>query len=74
MQLQSERFSDRFSALFEQEGLMNVKFFVKNKSGVSLANFLEEAAEIQSTIAAGDFKVIDSVDGETLQKRFDAAF
>jgi len=74
MQLHSERFSDRFSALFEQEGLMNVKFFVKNKSGVSLADFLDEAAEIQSTIAAGDFDVITSVDANAQQKRFDAAF
>lgn len=74
MHLHSERFSSRFSALFDKEGLMNVKFFVKNKSGVSLADFLEEAAEIQSTIAAGDFEVIDSVDGEAAQKRFDAAF
>lgn len=46
MHLHSERFSSRFSALFDKEGLMNVKFFVKNKSGVSLADFLEEAAEI----------------------------
>lgn len=73
MQVQSERFANRFSALFDKEGLMNVKFFVKN-SDVSLADFLEEAAGIQSTIAAGDFSVIESVDGDAAQKRFDDAF
>lgn len=74
MQVHSERFANRFSTLFDQEGLMNVKFFVKNKSGVSLAEFLEEATEIQSTIAAEDFEVVTTVDGDAPQKRFDAAF
>lgn len=73
MQVHSERFANRFSALFDKEGLMNVKFFVKN-SGVSLADFFEEAEQIQSTIAAGEFQVVDSVDGDAPQKRFDAAF
>lgn len=73
MQVHSERFANRFSALFDKEGLMNVKFFVKNR-GASLADFLEEAAGIQSTIAAGDFTVVKSVDGDAGQKRFDDAF
>jgi len=74
MQASSERFANRFSPLFDKEGLMNVKFFVKNKDGVSLADFLEEAADIQSTIAAGDFTVVTCLDGDVPQKRFDAAF
>lgn len=74
MHMHSERFNTRFASLFEQEGLMNVKFFVLNKNGVSLPDFLEEAAGIQDTIAAGDFSVVESVDGDFAQKRFDAAF
>lgn len=74
MQVHSERFSNRFSTLFDKEGLMNVKFFVMSNSGVSLADFLEEAAGIQSTIAAGDFQVVSGVDSDAAQKRFDAEF
>jgi hypothetical protein len=74
MQSQSDRFSTRFTTLFEQEGLLNVKFFMKNKKGVSLPEFLDEAATIQDTIAAGDFSVVESIDGEVAQKQFSEAF
>lgn len=74
MQQNAERFANRFAPLFEKEGLVNVKFFMKKKSGVSLSEFLEEAAAIQDTIAADQFTVITSIDGETARKPFDAAF
>ena len=74
MQQNAERFAERFAPLFEKEGLVNVKFFMKEKSGVSLSDFLEEAAAIQDTIAADKFDVIKSIDGDTAQKRFDASF
>ena len=74
MQQNAERFANRFAPLFENEGLVNVKFFMMNKAGVSLSEFLEEAAAIQDTIAAGEFEVVDSIDAGILQKRFDAAF
>ena len=74
MQQNAERFANRFAPLFEKEGLENVKFFMMNKAGVSLSDFLEEAAAIQDTIAAGEFTVVDRIDTGTVQKRFDAAF
>lgn len=74
MQQNAERFSNRFSPLFEKEGLVNLKFFMLNKAGVSLSEFLEEATAIQDTIAAGQCEVIESIDGETPRKRFDLAF
>lgn len=74
MQQNAERFANRFTPLFEREGLVNVKFFMKEKSGVSLSDFLEEAAAIQDTIAADKFDVIESIDGDTARKRFDASF
>jgi len=74
MQSNSERFTNRFQTLFAEGGLTNIKFFVRNHRDISLNDFFEEAADIQSTIAAGDFKVITSIDGDAPQKRFDAAF
>lgn len=74
MQQNAERFANRFAPLFEKEGLVNVKFFMKKKAGVSLSEFLEEAAAIQDTIAADQFTVVQSIDGETARKPFDAAF
>lgn len=75
MQQNAERFANRFAPLFEKEGLVNVKFFMKKKkAGVSLSEFLEEAAAIQDTIAADQFTVVQSIDGETVRKPFDAAF
>jgi len=74
MQQNAERFENRFATLFEKEGLVNVKFFVKNKAGVSLSDFLEEATAIQDTIAAGEFSVVESIDKDFPKKRFDAAF
>ena len=74
MQQNAERFANRFTPLFEKEGLVNVKFFMKNKAGVALPDFLEEATAIQDTIAAGEFNVVDSIDGDTPRKRFDAEF
>lgn len=73
MQVHAERFATRFAKLFDQEGLMNVKFFVMNND-VSLPEFLDEAVGIQDTIAAGDFELVGSIDGHFAQKRFDAAF
>lgn len=74
MQQNAERFTNRFKPLFEKEGLVNVKFFMKNTDDVSLSEFLEEAAAIQDTIAADRFKVVTSIDGDVERKRFDAAF
>lgn len=74
MQQNAERFANRFAPLFETEGLVNVKFFMKNKAGVSLSEFLDEAAAIQDTIAADEFEVVTSIDGDTARKAFDAAF
>lgn len=74
MQQNAERFTNRFAPLFEKEGLVNVKFFMKNKAGVSLSDFLEEAAAIQDTIAADQFTVVSSIDGDMARKPFDAAF
>ena len=74
MQQHAERFANRFSPLFAQEGLTNIKFFLKNRAGVSQSDFLAEAVSIQDTIAAGDFLVVESVDGGTQRKRFDAPF
>ena len=74
MQQNAERFANRFAPLFETEGLVNVKFFMKKNAGVSLSDFLEEAAAIQDTIAADQFRVVESIDGDMARKPFDAAF
>lgn len=74
MQQNAERFANRFKPLFDNEGLVNIKFFMLNKGGVSLPDFLGEAAAIQDTIAAGDFSVVESIDSDLPRKRFDAAF
>jgi hypothetical protein len=73
MQSQSERLENRFTTLFDQEGLQNVKFFAKDMD-VSLEDFCGEAAAIQDTIAAGDFEAIESVDKDFPQRKFNEAF
>jgi len=74
MQQNAERFTNRFTQLFDKEGLVNIKFFTLKTEGVSLPEFMEEAAAIQDTIAAGEFEVVESIDGAAPQKRFDAPF
>jgi hypothetical protein len=74
MQSQTERFTNRFDTLFAQDGLTNVKFFIKDKAGLTLSSFLEEACEIQSAIAAGDCRVVETIDADITQKHFMDAF
>ena len=57
MQNEVKRISDRFSALFEKEGLTNVKFFVRDADNLKLSEFLVQVTKIQDTIAAGSFRV-----------------
>ena len=74
MQNEVKRISDRFSALFEKEGLTNVKFFVRDADNLNLSEFLVQVTKIQDTIAAGSFRVVTSIDGDCEQRRFDAPF
>lgn len=67
-------FKVRFKRMFEEQGLENIKFFVRNKEQITLADFAGEVSKIQDTIEAGDVKVIESVDAEFEQRPFNDAF
>lgn len=74
MQSEMQRFTDRFQALFANDGLANVKFFVHDAGGCSLQTFLSEANAIQDTIAAGEVARVANVDEGCRKKRFDESF
>lgn len=74
MQSEMQRFSDRFQALFANEGLENIKFFVRDADGCSLQTFMTEANSVQAAIAAGEVARIENVDAGCRKKRFDESF
>lgn len=69
-----KRFNERFQTLFESEGLENVKFFVRRGASTKVSDFVADVNRMNDTIAAGDFAVVESIDGDCETKRFDAAF
>lgn len=73
MKNEIRRLADRFQPLFDN-GLTNVKFFVPHADNCTLSELVLEANKIQDTIAAGDFRVVESIDGNCERKPFDAAF
>lgn len=68
-----QQFNDRFESHFSNEGLTNVKFFVKDKDA-SLSDFIEDVNNINMAIAAGNFDRIDSIDGDMPSHQFNASF
>ncbi len=74
MQNEDKRFTDRFNALFRDDGITNMKFFVRNSGAMRLSDFITEVSKIQDTIAAGDVVQVHSVDEDCEQRRFDASF
>lgn len=74
MQNEKTRFVERFQTLFESEGLENVKFFLRPGGTLKASDFVADVNRMNETIAANDFVVVDSVDGDFKTSRFDAAF
>ncbi len=74
MNVETQRFHDRFQSLFASEGLENVKFFVRGGEEVSFDELIEDVNRINATIAANDYKVVTSIDIDFTTRRFDEAF
>ena len=65
----------RFKEQFESEHLKDVKFFAEVRVGsVGTQEFFAEIALIEDALAANRFSVVESVDRNLDQKRFDASF
>jgi hypothetical protein len=65
----------RFKEQFEREHLKDVKFFADSRAcGVSTIDIFAEIALIEDALAANRFSVVQSVDRNLPQKRFDADF
>lgn len=74
MNVETQRFHDRFQSLFATEGLENVKFFVRGGEDASFDELVGEVNDINATIAAGDFKLVTSIDADAETCRFDDGF
>jgi hypothetical protein len=64
----------RFDNLFENEGLTNVKFFVRNDENMTMKDFLLEVNQIQETIENGDFEVVEALDSDIESRKFNDAY
>lgn len=74
MSKEANELKTRFDNLFEQEGLTNVKFFVRNDEDMTLKDFLLEVNQIQETIDKGGFEVVESLDSDVESRKFDDAY
>jgi len=67
-----ERLKTRLDGLFENEGLTNLKFMVRGKPRND--NIWADVNKINDTVAAGKFKVVDSIDEDMETRSFDDPF
>ncbi|WP_192180298.1 hypothetical protein [Mesorhizobium amorphae] len=74
MSVEIDRIKTRFDNLFANEGLTNIKFFVRPTKGMTNLDFLAELNTIQDTIAAQDFKRVEDIDQNAETRRFDEPF
>lgn len=74
MNVETQRFHDRFQTLFANEGLENVKFFVRGGEDASFDQLIEDVNRINATIAAGEFELVHEIDSEVETRRFDEPF
>lgn len=74
MNVETQRFHDRFQTLFANEGLENIKFFVRGGENASFDVLIEDVNRIDATIQADQFEVVNVIDTGLEQRRFDEAF
>ena len=74
MSMEVDRLKIRFDDLFANEGLTNIKFFIKPDQGMTKSDFISDLNAIQDTISAGDFELFEDVDGDAKTRRFDDSF
>ncbi|WP_323013734.1 hypothetical protein [Devosia sp.] len=71
MSAEVERLRNRFDGLFAEEGLTNIKFFVRKGDSMTAKDFVRELNAIQDVISEGDFEIVDSIDSAAKVRRFD---
>lgn len=69
-----EKFKTRVRSMFADEGLVNIKFFVRPGAPGSLSTFVREANGFQEAIDEGKYTEVNSIDGNLKRVRFDAPF
>jgi len=74
MSVEIERLKARFDNLFNEEGLTNVKFFVRKGEGMTNKDFVRELNAIQDTISEGEFEVVEAIDSNAKSRKFDEAY
>lgn len=74
MSVEVQRLKKRFDNLFNDEGLTNVKFFVRKSEGMTTKDFVRELNTIQDTISEGDFEVVETIDSDAKVRKFDEPY
>lgn len=64
----------RFDTLFSQEGLTNIKFFIKNRHDMTKSDFVAEVKQFQDAVDAGALNLLESVDKDVKTRKFDEPF
>ena len=74
MSVEKNSLETRFDKLFNDEGLTNVKFFVRKSQTTSESKISVEICALQDAIAAGKFAVVKTIDGTRQKVRHDAPY
>ncbi len=68
------RLKSRFDRLFSDEGLTNVKFFIKDRQDMSKDKFVSEVVKFQDAVDAGALNLLESVDKDIKTRKFNEPF